>query len=128
MPSTGDWQLYTWVPLKDNGGNLVQVTNDGFVKTFRVTTDNGNYNANFYILIPAYTPPFNPALTVSSSSGNMGISFLTQPGYGYQVEYKTNLTDAVWLPLGSGIPGDGTSHLVNDAIGGGSRFYRVRSQ
>lgn len=25
---------------------------------------------------------------------NIGISFPTQPGYGYQVEYKTNLTDA----------------------------------
>ncbi len=128
VPATGDWQLYTWVPLKDNGGNLVQVANDGSMKTFRVTTDNGNYNANFYILIPAYTPPVSPALAVSSSGGNMNISFQTQPGYGYQVEYKTNLTDAVWILLGSAIIGDGTSHSVGDAIGGGSRFYRVRSQ
>jgi len=45
------------VPLKDGVGNLVQVTNNGSVKTLRATTDNGNYNANFYILIPAYTPP-----------------------------------------------------------------------
>jgi len=39
-------------------------------------------------------------LTVSNSGGGgMGIAFPTQPGYGYQAEYKTNLTDAVWIPL-----------------------------
>ncbi len=58
----------------------------------------------------------------------MGISFLSQPGYGYQVEYKTNLNDAVWIPLGSAIVGDGTSQFVNDVAGAGSRFYRVRIQ
>jgi hypothetical protein len=128
VPSTGDWQIYTWVPLKDNGGNLIQVTNDGSVKTLRTTTDNGSYNANFYILIPTYTPPASMALTVSNSGGNMGITFPTQPGYGYQAEYKTNLTDAVWIPLGGVISGDGTIWSVNDVIGVGSRFYRVRIQ
>jgi hypothetical protein len=130
VPSTGDWQAYTWVPLKDSGGNLVEITNDGSVKTLRVITDNGSYNANFYILIPVYTPPASVALAVvqSGGSGNMGITFPTQPGYGYQVEYKTNLNDAVWIPLGSAIIGDGTSQLVNDAAGAGSRFYRVRIQ
>ena len=33
-------------------GNLTQFTG-GAVKTLRVTTDNGNYNANFYLLMPA---------------------------------------------------------------------------
>ncbi|HXI71632.1 MAG TPA: glycosyl hydrolase family 28-related protein [Verrucomicrobiae bacterium] len=128
VPTTGDWQVYTWVPLKDSGGNLVQLASDGLGKTLRVTTDNGNYNANFYALIPVYTPPASMALTVLSSGGNMGISFPTQSGYGYQVEYKTNLTDGVWLPLGGAITGDGTIQTVNDMIGGGSRFYRLRSQ
>jgi len=128
VPATGDWQAYTWVPLKDNGGNLVQVTNSGSVKTLRMTTDNGNYNANFYILIPAYTPPAGMTLTVSNSGGGMGISFPTQPGYDYQAEYKTNLTDAVWIPLGGPISGDGTTQSVPDVIRAGSRFYRVRIQ
>lgn len=130
VPSTGDWQAYTWVPLKDSGGNLVQVTNDGSVKTLRVTTDNGNYNANFYILVPTYTPPAGIALTVSGggANGSMGISFATQPGYGYQLEYKTNLTDAVWIPLGNVISGDGTIQSVNNMPGANSRFYRVQIQ
>ncbi len=128
VPSTGDWQVYTWVLLKDSGGNPVQITNNGSVKTLRVTTDNGNYNANFYALIPVYTPPTSMTLGISSSSGNLSISFPTQPGYGYQAEYKTNLTDAVWLPLDNAIPGDGTVQSVHDMLGGGSRFYRVQIQ
>ncbi|HVU28690.1 MAG TPA: lamin tail domain-containing protein [Verrucomicrobiae bacterium] len=52
VPGTGNWQAYTWVPLRDTNGYLVQFTGGG-VKTLRVTTDNGNYNANFYLLMPA---------------------------------------------------------------------------
>jgi hypothetical protein len=61
-------------------------------------------------------------------NGMMGISFATQPGYDYQVEYKTNLTDAVWIPLGNVISGDGTIQSLNDTIGANSRFYRMQIQ
>jgi autotransporter-associated beta strand protein len=130
VPSTGDWQTYTWVPLKDNGGNLVQITNDGSAKTLRATTDNGSYNANFYILIPVYTPPASVALSVVQNSGNgsIGISFPTQASYGYQVEYKTNLTDAIWIPLGNVVSGDGSIQSVSDSASASNRFYRVRIQ
>jgi regulation of enolase protein 1 (concanavalin A-like superfamily) len=52
IPGTGNWQAYTWVPLLDANGNLAQFTGGG-VKTLRVTTLNGGYNANCYLLIPA---------------------------------------------------------------------------
>ena len=51
-PDTGNWQTYTWTPLLDTNGNLVQFTG-GAVETLRVTTINGSYNANFYLLMPA---------------------------------------------------------------------------
>ncbi|HXC98006.1 MAG TPA: lamin tail domain-containing protein [Verrucomicrobiae bacterium] len=51
-PDTGNWQVYTWVLVLDANGNLVQFTG-GSVETLRVTTDNGSYNANFYLLMPA---------------------------------------------------------------------------
>jgi hypothetical protein len=53
IPQTGGWQTYTWAPLKDTGGNLVQVSG-GAVKTFRVTAG-GGYNPNFYAFFPADT-------------------------------------------------------------------------
>jgi hypothetical protein len=130
VPATGNWQVYTWVPLKSGGGSLVQITNSGSAKTLRVTTDNGSYNANFYILIPAYTPPASTTLTVSygTGNGNLSIFFPTQPGYNYQLEFKTNLTDAVWIPLGNTTIGDGTTQSVKDAVGNNSRFYRMQIQ
>ena len=54
VPSTGGWQTYTYVPLLDGGGNLVQFTG-GAVETLRATTDKSGYNANFYLLMPANT-------------------------------------------------------------------------
>jgi len=53
IPQTGGWQTYTWVPLRDGNGNLVQVTG-GALKTFRVTAG-GGYNPNFYAFFPADT-------------------------------------------------------------------------
>ena len=50
VPGTGNWQTYAWVPLL-NSGNLVTLTNSGAVTTYRVTTDSGSYNANFYLLV-----------------------------------------------------------------------------
>ncbi len=127
VPSTGDWQKYAWVPLLGSGGNLVQITNSGSIKTLRVTTVNGNYNANFYLLAPVYTPPASMALAASLTGENSGLnlSFPTQPGYGYQLEYTTNLADAVWIPVGVAISGDGTIHSVSEAGGSGSRIYRL---
>jgi len=61
VPNTGAWQKYTWVVLKNAAGYPVQFTGGG-VKTLRVTTDGGSYNANYYMLVPAdtslQTPPF----------------------------------------------------------------------
>jgi hypothetical protein len=49
-------------------------------------------------------------------------------GHSYQVQYKNNLTDPGWLPLGSVISGNGGSQSVNDPITGTNRFYRVQVQ
>jgi hypothetical protein len=132
VPVTGNWQIYTWVPLKDSGGNLVAITNGGLAKTFRVTTDNGFYNANFYLLVPTYTPPPSALLSViggvgTGSGGTINMSFPTLPGYSYQVQYKTNLTDAVWRPLGNPISGNGWMQTVGDTVPS-TRFYRLQIQ
>ncbi|MGA2245704.1 MAG: lamin tail domain-containing protein, partial [Verrucomicrobiota bacterium] len=51
-PATGGWQVYSWAPVLDTNGDLVQFSG-GSEETLRVTTDNGSYNANFYLLMPA---------------------------------------------------------------------------
>ena len=53
LPPTGNWQGYTWVPLRDAGGNLVKFTG-GSVETLRATSLGAN-NPNFYAFFPANT-------------------------------------------------------------------------
>jgi hypothetical protein len=47
------WGTYSWVPLNDGNGNLVQM-NLGGTNTFRITTA-GNNNAQFFMLVTANT-------------------------------------------------------------------------
>src|SRR5262249_36335221 len=54
IPATGGWQNYTWVPLRDSGGNLVKLAGTGVQQTLRATSA-GGLNANFYMLIAANT-------------------------------------------------------------------------
>ncbi len=75
IPNTGDWQAYTWVPALDTNGNLVQFTGGG-VKTLRVSTDNGNYNANFYLLIRADTN--SPVISQLSPDGSHFFQYTNQ--------------------------------------------------
>jgi len=125
VPATGSWQGYAWVPLKDSGGNLVVITNSGTAQTLRVMTDNGNYNANFYQLVPTTSGVAILGLTAVFNDGNTTLSFRTLAGYNYQVEYKSQLTDATWTPLDSPVAGNGSVQEFNDTDGQGSRFYRV---
>jgi autotransporter-associated beta strand protein len=127
VPATGGWQSYTWVPLADAGGNPLSLTNSGATVTWRITTDNGDYNANFYLLAPVYTPPVQVALAAATAARGVSLSFATQAGYFYQVEYKTNLSDGPWLPLGKALAGTGSTQSLAPA-GAGTGFYRLRIQ
>jgi hypothetical protein len=102
--------VYTFTLLSAQAGQI-KTNNKNLLESFgswvgSIAPDTGNYNANIYISIRVYAPPASIALGVSAggTNGNIVISFPSQPGYVYQAEYKTNLTDAV------------------------SRFYRVQIQ
>ncbi|HEX7654590.1 MAG TPA: hypothetical protein VF607_13865, partial [Verrucomicrobiae bacterium] len=127
VPGTGDWQTYTWVPLVDSGGNRVVLTNTGVAKTLRLTTDGGNYNANFYLLAPVQAKAPVVALQPLSLPGNLGFNFATLPGFQYQVEYKTNLTAPAWLPWGGLINGTGYPQPFTNPLPA-PVFYRVSVQ
>jgi hypothetical protein len=124
VPNTA-WESYNYIPLKDSSGNLAVVTFSGNTNTLqliRPTSVSGDCNANFLMFVPIFSAGAAPSGT------NVAISFLTQPGFGYQVLYKTSLSDAAWLPLGSALSGDGTMQYVNDLPGATARFYQVQIQ
>jgi hypothetical protein len=118
------WESYSFVPLRDDNGNLVSVTFDGSTNTLQLVRPPPasalpDLNVNFLMLAPVFH------LTGAYNSPNMVISFPTQTGFKYQVQYKLKLTDATWTALGSPVPGDGTVKSVNDLISSSRRFYTV---
>jgi hypothetical protein len=129
VPTTG-WASFGWVPLRDAGGNLQTLTLNGSTNTLKLTRNPtapfADVNVNFLMLVPVL--PQSVLLNATRSGTNINISFQTQSGFSYLVQYKNNLTDPSWTPLGSSIPGDGTVKVVSDPNSRSSRFYRVSIQ
>lgn len=124
FPATGGYQSYTWVPLVDSTGKAVVVTNSGSVSTYRLSQNSGGWNANFFMFVPLAAT--GPQLTAKLSADKITISFATQSGASYQVEYKAKLSDASWTALGSPIVGNGSVQSVQDPTSQSTRFYHVK--
>jgi hypothetical protein len=71
-----------------------------------------------------------PALLANAAQAgtNITISFPTVTNFNYQVVYKTNLTDPIWIPVGGAVGGNNGIRSVIDPIGNATRFYRVQIQ
>jgi len=121
------WASFTWVPLRDGNGNLVTVSFDGATNTLKLARGptGPDVNVNFLMLVPAVG---SVNLSIARSGNNANISFPTQSGFSYQVQYKTNLVDVNWLPLGSPVAGNGSVQTIPDPIGSQQRFYRLSIQ
>ena len=89
----------------------------------------GNDPVNWRAGLPtAGTPNTIPPTGTASLPGNgiVRLTFTVQSGLTYQVEYKENLTDNEWLPLGDPIQADDDLLIVDDVIGNGPQcFYRL---
>jgi hypothetical protein len=66
-------------------------------------------------------------ITPSLSGGNLNLSFATQLGKTYTVQYKTNLTDVAWDTLTT-TNGTGASAVVSSPANAANRFYRLSIQ
>jgi hypothetical protein len=77
------------------------------------------------ILSPATQSPTINSF-VNQFDGSFQLEFPTEAGHTYRVEYKNNLGDPIWLPLGSDHFATTSILLVSDSPGAARRFYRVR--
>jgi hypothetical protein len=79
---------------------------------------------------PNILPPATQAPTittfVSQGDGAFQLEFPAELGHTYRVEYKYNLTDPIWLPLGTDHFAITPTLLITDSPGDSQRFYRVR--
>jgi hypothetical protein len=125
----GGWSSWAWTSLEDGSGNLVKVTLTGPTNTLQLggSPVNGQPEVNVNFLMLISTSPYLIA-TVKVIGTNVTISFPTQTGTTYQVQYKHHLSDANWIPLGSSVSGNNAVQSVNDSVTEASRFYRVQAQ
>ena len=72
--------------------------------------------------------PTAPRLHSPVLSGDiLRLAFDSTPGYSYQVQFKDDLTEPAWTPLGLPMPGSGALLEVEVSLAGQSqRFYRVQ--
>ncbi len=76
---------------------------------------------------PPVSTPTTVTITPSLSSGILSMSFPTQIGFTYTVQYKTNLLSATWTTLTT-TNGTGATAVVTNAANTANRFYRVSIQ
>jgi uncharacterized protein YdaL len=68
----------------------------------------------------------SPAVRLTALAGVTNrLSFATEAGFNYVVEFKTALSDAAWLPL-TNAPGTGGMMTVDAVVAGTQRYYRLR--
>jgi hypothetical protein len=70
---------------------------------------------------------FPTTINASQSGGNINLSFASQLGKSYIVQYKDNLPDASWSPLSTN-SGTGANVLLSYPASGSQRFYRLLVQ
>jgi len=79
-------------------------------------------NLGFSASVPVAVP-----LSVQAEGTNLFLSWPGVAGQTYQLEYKTNLTDSAWTPVGSPVTGaGGTLTLTNNSGVLPQRFFQLR--
>jgi hypothetical protein len=69
---------------------------------------------------------FSPGSGSGAGQTSPQITWAAAPGVGYQVQYKTNLTDDVWLPVSGGaVIQNGVGYVNDPASDTDHRFYRI---
>jgi hypothetical protein len=116
------YQSWQWIPLQDANNNNVAVTLTGQATTLQAQAGSG-LNMEYFMLVPA--PASKPTVTASYVAGQFSVSFSTQTGFSYQVQYTSSLNPISWSSVGSAVTGDGNVHVVNGSSPG---FYRVKAQ
>jgi hypothetical protein len=112
-------------PGTGGGGKVI---NWGFpFETITSASTRDAYMADVLNTFGMIAPPQFQAAQVPASGGSVMLNWSTSSGLKYRVQYKTNLTDAVWQTLGADILATNTVTSTTDsgASNAPQRFYRI---
>ena len=62
---------------------------------------------------------------LSPQDGNVSLSWATEVGKKYRVQYKVSLSDPDWTDLTTDIVGNGSIYQHNDSLSTSQRYYRI---
>ena len=78
------------------------------------------------LIFSAGVAPLQAPMTIQTVGTNLIVSWPGVTGQSYQLEYKDDLTDPAWTPLGGIIGGtDGTMTITNGPGDSAQRFFRL---
>ena len=110
-----DQAITNWPP--DAALWLVWQMTDSTGKAQGLGIDNLSFSASVPLSVP---------LSFQASGTNLFLNWPAVAGQIYQLEYKTNLTDPSWIPLGNPVTGTGGTLTLTNNIGASSqRFFRL---
>ena len=130
LPLSYQWEF--------NSTNIPGATASSFTLASAQVADAGNYsvvvtdaagaavssNATLTVLAPA-----EPAIAISLAGSGISISFTSQLGSNYLLEYKNSLEDPVWTPLSPPVTAPGGVTVLQDTNAPpASRYYRLRRE
>jgi hypothetical protein len=70
-----------------------------------------------------------PSIVISLAGAGVSVSFTSQPGSNYVLEYKNSLADPAWTPLSPPTPATGGAMVLQDTNAPAtSRYYRLRRE
>lgn len=129
VPNTGSWQTYAWVPLKTN--STFATFTGGSTETLRENTDNGGYNANFYMLVTTnIQPPWvvSPAaptgVTATPGNAQVTVNWTASPdATSYDVMGSTT-NGGPYAVIASNVT---ASVYTNNGLSNGTTYYYVIS-
>ena len=130
VPNTGDWQVYTWVPLKTNSATFSTFAG-GAVETLRARTDNSGYNVNFYMLVTTniqapwiVTPAPPAAVTATQGNAQVTLNWTASPdATSYNVRRSTT-NGGPYAVIASNVT---TPVYTNTGLTNGTTYYYVIS-
>ena len=97
---------------------LVWQMTDNTGKAQGLGIDNLSFSASIPLSVPVY---------IQTSGTNLFLNWSGVAGQTYQLEYKNNLTDPAWTPLGNPVTGTGgTLTLTNNFGASTQRFFHLR--
>ena len=118
--SIGTNGIITWTPSSAGTNTITTIVTDNGQPPLSATN-------SFQVIVNPVSTNNPPAIqSIVASGGNIVLTWSAVSGDNYQVQYKTNITDATWTPIVPNLTASGPTLSLTNAIGSApQQFFRI---